>query len=66
MNNKKALIALALVALVGVVGGTFAYFTSNATFTNEFTTGTYSTSVTEEFVSPDNWTPGTTTTKKIT
>lgn len=65
MKNKKALIALALVALIGVVGGTFAYFTSNTTFTNKFTTGTYSTSVTEEFVSPDNWTPGTKTTKKV-
>ena len=65
MENKKSLVALALVALIGVVGATFAYFTSSATLTNEFTTGTYSTSVTEEFISPDNWTPGTTTTKKV-
>ena len=65
MENKKSLIALALVALVGVVGATFAYFTSSTTLTNEFETGTYSTSVTEEFVSPDNWTPGTTTQKKV-
>lgn len=60
MNNKKAIIAL-----VGIVGATFAYFTSSATLSNEFKTGTYSTSVTEEFVSPDNWTPGTTTKKKV-
>ena len=66
MNNKKALIALALVALVGIVGGTFAYYTSTSKLTNEFTTGTYSTSVTEEFISPDNWTPGTTTDKVVT
>ena len=65
MENKKSLVALALVALVGIVGATFAYFTSTATLTNEFTTGTYSTSVTEEFVSPDNWVPGTTTQKKV-
>ena len=65
MENKKTLVALALVALVGIVGATFAYFTSSATLSNEFTTGTYSTSVTEEFVSPDNWTPGTTTQKKV-
>ena len=65
MENKKSLVALALVALVGVVGATFAYFTSSAKLTNEFKTGTYSTSVTEEFISPDNWTPGTTTTKKV-
>ena len=65
MKDKKALIALALVALIGVVGGTFAYYTSSAKLTNEFKTGTYSTSVKEEFVSPDNWTPGTTTAKKV-
>ena len=65
MEDKKSLVALALVALVGIVGGTFAYFTSSAKLTNEFTTGTYSTSVKEEFVSPDNWTPGTTTKKKV-
>ena len=46
MENKKTLVALALVALVGIVGATFAYFTSSATLSNEFTTGTYSTSVT--------------------
>ena len=65
MNNNKALIALAFVAIIGIVGGTYAYFTSSAKLTNEFKTGTYSTSVTEEFVSPDNWVPGTTTTKKV-
>ena len=65
MDNKKTIIALALVALVGIIGGTYAYFTSTATLSNEFTTGTYSTSVTEEFVSPSNWTPGTTTAKKV-
>ena len=62
MENKKALIAL---ALVGIVGGTFAYFTSTSRLNNSFQTGTYSTSVKEEFVSPDNWTPGTTTPKKV-
>lgn len=65
MKNKKALFALALVALIGVVGGSFAYFTSNAVFKGDFTSGTYSTTVTEEFTSPDNWTPGTRTTKKV-
>ena len=65
MTNKKSLIALLLVALVGVIGGTVAYYTSTSQLTNEFQTGTYSTSVKEEFTSPDNWTPGTTTTKKV-
>ena len=65
MNNNKALIALALVALIGIVGGTYAYFTTTSRLTNEFKTGTYSTSVTEQFESPTNWTPGTTTEKKV-
>ena len=65
MKNKKALVAILLVALVGLVGTTVAYYTSNAVFTNQFTSGTYSTSITEEFESPDNWTPGTTTKKKV-
>jgi len=65
MENKKALIALALVAIVGVVGATFAYYTSTATVENEFTTGTYGTTVTEVFTSPDDWTPGTTTEKVV-
>ena len=65
MNSKKSLVALLLVALVGIIGGTYAYFTSVATLNNEFKTGTYATSVTEEFESPDNWIPGETTTKKV-
>lgn len=65
MDTKKSLIALALVALVGIVGGTYAYFTSKATLNNSFKTGTYATSVTEEFVSPTNWAPGQTVDKKV-
>ena len=65
MKNKKILVAILALVLVGVIGGTVAYYTSTATFNNEFTTGTYSTIITEEFESPDNWTPGTTTSKKI-
>ena len=65
METKKSLIALALVALVGIVGGTYAYFTSTAKLTNEFTTGTYETTIREEFESPSDWTPGTTTPKVV-
>lgn len=65
MQNKKNLIALLLVALLGVVGGTFAYYTSSAEFKNEFQTGTYNVKFQEQFVSPDNWTPGTETEKKV-
>ncbi len=64
--QKKPLIALALLFLVvGVLGGTIAYFTSSATFNNQFNTKPYSTKVTETFESPDNWTPGSVTDKKV-
>ena len=64
-KNRKPLIAIALALLVGLVGGTIAYFTSEATFNNQFKTKPYSTEITETFVSPDNWTPGTTTDKTV-
>ncbi len=66
MNSKKSIIALLLVAIVGVVGLTIAYFTNSANIENEFRTNSYGTTFVEEFVSPDNWTPGTTTTKTLT
>lgn len=64
-KNKKPLIALALIAMIGVVGGTFAYFTSSASFENIFKTSPYSTEFEEEFESPTSWTPGTTTDKTV-
>lgn len=67
MNRKKknALYALILLAVVGLIGGTFAYFTSEDTFANIFRTKPYKMEVTETFESPDDWTPGTTTNKTI-
>ena len=65
MNSKKSIIALLLVAIIGVVGLTMAYFTNTANIENEFRTNSYGTTVVEEFVSPDNWTPGTTTNKTL-
>lgn len=65
MKNKKPLIALLLVAILGTVGVTFAYFTSEDTFKNIFNTKPYIMEVTDTFESPTNWTPGTTTEKKI-
>ena len=66
MKKKKSLVALLLVAIIGVVGGTFAYFTSNDTFANVFRTKAYNVEVKEVFTSPDDWTPGTTTSKTVT
>lgn len=64
-NKKKALIALVALAFVGVVGTTFAYFTSSTTFENLFKTKKYEATFTETFTSPENWTPGTTTPKNV-
>lgn len=58
MKNKKPIIALGALAVVGLIAGTIAYFTSEAVFDNVFTTAIYKTKSTETFTSPDNWTPG--------
>ena len=54
-----------LLAIVGVIGGTFAYFTSTDTFTNTFQTDPYNVQVVETFDSPTDWVPGTTTSKTV-
>ncbi len=64
-NNKKTIIAIVLLAVIGIVGGTLAYFTSQAQFQNIFRTKPYSTELTEEFDAPDNWIPGEETSKKV-
>lgn len=65
MKNRKSLIALLLVVIVGLIGLTIAYFTGTFKFTNQYRTKWFKTSVTEDFDSPNNWTPGTVTDKKI-
>ena len=66
MKNKKTIILLLLIAIVGVVGLTLAYFSNTASVDNTFNTKQYGTTVDEVFESPDNWTPGTTTDKTLT
>ena len=58
MKNKKPIIALGALAVLGLIGGTIAYFTSEATFDNVFTTAVYKTKSTEVFSAPDNWLQG--------
>ena len=65
MNNKKSVIALLLVAIIGIVGLTFAYFSNSTDVENTFTTKEYGTEYIEEFVLPDNWSPGDTTNKTV-
>ena len=64
-NKKMPIIALALIAIVGIVGGTIAYFTNSETFENLFATKKFSTTIKENFESPDNWVPGTTVAKTV-
>ena len=73
--NKKKLSALLLAGTLtaGVVGGTFAWFTSKDTVTNQFaTTGTDESGnpdagikIEEEFQKPENVLPGTETNKDV-
>lgn len=66
MKKKKLpLIALILIGVIGIVGGTIAFFTSEVTFPNIFKTKKFSTYFEENFKSPDNWLPGTTTEKEV-
>ena len=62
-NYKPIMFLLLLMFVFVVVGGTIAYYTSNDTFENEFEAGKYKIETQEAFVSPENWTPGTTTPK---
>ena len=66
MKKKKTIIAITTLLLVVVVGATFAYYTSNTSFENVFNAGKYKITLTEEFVSPDNWVPGETVPKTVT
>jgi len=66
MKRKKTLFAIVAVLLVAVIGGTFAYFNSSATFDNQFSIGDYNVISKEVFTSPSNWSPGDTTPKTIT
>lgn len=65
MNNKKAIVILVLIMIISGLGITFAYFTDSFDLSNVFRTKPFSTSVTEEFTSPDNWLPGTKTNKRV-
>ena len=65
IKNKKSLVALVLVAILGIVGVTIAYFTSEDTFTNIFRAKTYQIQTYDIFESPSDWLPGTTTEKQV-
>ena len=63
--KKQSILFLLLVAVIGIVGLTVAYFSSTTTFENEFQTPEYGTTYIEKFTSPDNWLPGDETEKTL-
>lgn len=65
MKNKKVMVALVILMFICGFAFTIAFFTDTVEVPNVFKTQVFKTTVTEEFVSPDNWLPGDTTDKKI-
>lgn len=66
MKNKKSIVILLLVVIVGVIGLTVAYFSNVTDIVNKFETSEYGTDVTEIFTSPTGWKPGDETPKVLT
>ena len=66
MKNRKSMVVLLLVAIIGIVGLTVAYFSNSTSITNEFETSEYGTDVIETFTSPTGWQPGDETPKVLT
>lgn len=67
MENKRRIKYLVVLGLgiVSVLGGTVAYFTTSTDIQTYFKAAIYQNEITEVFESPDNWTPGTTTSKTV-
>lgn len=65
MKNKKSLITIIVMAIVVIVGMTLAAYFTDAILPGLFHADPYNTSITELFVSPDDWRPGQTTQKKV-
>ncbi len=64
-KNKKKLLVVGGISLLTVLAGTLAYFTTSTNITNKFKSALYQNEIVEKFVSPSNWTPGTTTEKTV-
>ncbi len=64
-KNRKKLLLVSGISLFTILGGTLAYFTTSDTYVNNFKIAKYQAKIVEEFTSPSNWTPGTTTNKTI-
>lgn len=64
-DKRAKLLIVGGISLFTVLGGTLAYFTTSSNIKNVFNTAKYETQIVEDFVSPEDWTPGTTTEKTI-
>ena len=67
MKMNKKVGALAGLAALAAVGGTWAFFSQSAAITNPFTTNSYNTSVVEHFnpAEGEDWKPGATVDKTV-
>ncbi|MFI3205991.1 MAG: BsaA family SipW-dependent biofilm matrix protein [Clostridia bacterium] len=66
-KKAKSAIGLSALVVISAVGGTFAYWNQTATIDNPFDTGTYGTSLVENFTPEDgeDWEPGATIDKEV-
>ena len=64
-KNKKKFAVVTGISILTILGGTLAYFTTSTDISNLFKTALYQHEVVEKFVSPNTWTPGTTTSKEV-
>lgn len=66
MKSKKKLLFVLGISVLVAIGSTVAYFTTSTNILNKFKVALYQNEIVENFISPDNWTPGTTTNKTVT
>ncbi len=64
-KSKISLTALAVLALILLISGTYAYWTQELDVINEYSLGFFRTTINEEFTSPDKWVPGIETLKEV-
>lgn len=66
VKQKKVLVLSIILAVIIVIGATFAWFTSKDEVTNKLTaSNNYGVSITETFTPPDNWAQGQSIDKKV-
>lgn len=65
-KGKSLIFAGIILAIVGTILSTIAFWQSENIFPNTFNTSDYKTTVVEKFQSPNDWKPGDETEKKVT